>query len=122
MRRNANPGEHLECVFEDVVGKMAKPGVKVQVVAIGDGAMELLEYLQAEWERWEGVVDAIVVGTNYVLTTQFEDEKFAEFWGKVGFSLFLFSPSRHGFHVVSINVFALHVYSTQHCTFSWKLT
>jgi hypothetical protein len=83
---NENVTAHVKSVFE-AVAALAYKDVKVDVIGIGDGAEEAVDYLQANWGMWKARVEAIVVGTGYVWHLEFSDERFEEFWGKVSLSL-----------------------------------
>lgn len=81
--RNGTIQEHVKCVFEDVVKKLVDKDARINIIGVGDGALEMTEYLQEEWDQWQNRVDAIVVGASHVWKTQFLDDRFRAFWGKV---------------------------------------
>jgi hypothetical protein len=74
--------EHIASFF-DAVEKMVKKNAKLDIIGMGHGALEMIAYLQDEYDRWSGRVDAIVVGANNAWNVGFTNEKFKEFWGKV---------------------------------------
>lgn len=77
---------HVKHVFEEVVHKMVNPSAKLDIIGVGDGASEVVAYLQTEWARWKGRVEAIAVGTGYVwANNEVHDAEFAKFWGRVSF-------------------------------------
>lgn len=80
---NGSPEEHLQCVFDDVITKMTRKDAKIDIIGIGDGGSEVMEYLQPRWKAWADRVDAIVIGASYLWPLEFESEEFMEFWGKV---------------------------------------
>ncbi|MCJ1356091.1 MAG: hypothetical protein MMC33_006085 [Icmadophila ericetorum] len=79
---NENPKEHAKSVFEEVVMKMADEEAKIFVVGHGDGATEMVDYLQDSWDLWQGRVEAICVGSSYIWSTPFVDLRFQEYWGR----------------------------------------
>ena len=83
--RNESMLAHVDCVFEDVLGKLTNKEAKINVIGIGDGAVELVEYLQSDWANWEGRVETIVVGSSHIWNMQFHDDSFKDFWTKVYF-------------------------------------
>ncbi|KAL8710219.1 MAG: hypothetical protein Q9220_005150 [cf. Caloplaca sp. 1 TL-2023] len=79
---NRNPAEHVAYVFNEVVTKMARKDAKIDVVGMGDGAREVVEYLRDNWEKWEGRVQAVAIGTAYVWQgDEVGEGKFKGFWG-----------------------------------------
>ena len=85
--RNANSEEHIECVFEDVIAPLANRGCKLNIIAIGGSAVETVEYLQRDWLKWKDAVQAIAIGSGHVWQSEFIDNDFKEFFGKVSGSL-----------------------------------
>ncbi|MCJ1423004.1 hypothetical protein MMC29_000885, partial [Sticta canariensis] len=79
---NENMAAHVKYVFEEVVVKMVNPSAKLDIIGVGDGASEVVAYLQTEWARWKERVQAIAVGTGYVWANgEVHDAEFAQFWG-----------------------------------------
>lgn len=85
--RNHDPEQHIQCFFEDVVLPLAKRGCKLNIISVGAGAIETINYLQKDWPKWKDAVQAVVVGSGHVWDTEFFDDEFMEFWGKVCSSL-----------------------------------
>ena len=81
--KNESVQQHLRCVFDGVLGRLADQDARIQVIANGDGALEAVEFLQAEWDRWGSKIDAMVVGSSHIWQTAFVDSNFQKFWGKV---------------------------------------
>ena len=82
--KNRNLAEHVACVFEQVVDKMTNKDAKIQIIGLGDGALELVEFIQHDWPRWKGRVAAIAVGASHVWkTAEITDGDFGRFWAKV---------------------------------------
>ena len=81
---NEDVKAHVKSVFE-AVAKVARDDVVIDVIGIGDGAEEAVEYLDQNWGTWEGTVRAICVGMGFVWTvgSLLQNEKFRAFWGKV---------------------------------------
>lgn len=83
---NEDMAAHVKYVFEEVVPKMVNPNSRLNIVGVGEGASEVVAYLQTEWASWKGRVEAIAVGTGYVWANgEVHDAEFAKFWGKVSF-------------------------------------
>ena len=87
-KRNLVPGseelpEHLATVFEEVLGKLANKEARIDVIGVGDGAMEAVEYLQKAWGKWAARVVAVAVGASHIWRTGLWNKSFADFWGKV---------------------------------------
>ena len=85
---NEDVKAHVKSVFE-VVGKMASDDAVIDVIGLGDGAEEAVEYLDQNWMRWETKVRTICVGMGFVWTvgSLLKNEKFRDFWGRVWFTL-----------------------------------
>lgn len=85
---NMNTVEHVKTVFEEVVGKLAREDVAIDVIGIGDGAEDLVKYLDQNWARWKKNVRAICVGLGFVwrVGDDVQDEIFMDFWEKVWLS------------------------------------
>ena len=81
--QNEGLQEHVACVFEQVVNQMTNPDAAIYVIGLGDGALEMVEYLQENWGKWEGRVKAIAVGASHIWRTEIKDRKFGDFWGRV---------------------------------------
>ena len=81
--QNKGLPEHVACVFEQVVDQMTDPEADIYVIGHGDGALEVIEYLQEDWAKWNGRVKAIVVGASHIWQTEIKDRKFGDFWGRV---------------------------------------
>lgn len=90
---NEDMAAHVKYVFEKVVPKMVNPSAKLDIIGVGDGALEVVAYLQTEWAKWKERVQAIAVGTGYAWASgEIHDAEFAKFWGAVSFLLSPFSP------------------------------
>ncbi|MCJ1469351.1 hypothetical protein MMC07_007984 [Pseudocyphellaria aurata] len=80
---NEDPAAHVKYIFEEVVPKMVNPSSTLDIIGMGDGASEVVAYLQTKWARWKGRVQAIAVGTGYVWANrEIYDGEFASFWAK----------------------------------------
>ena len=90
--KNKDISQHLHCVFDEVLGRLANKDAKIQIIANGDGALETVDFLQDEWDKWGSKIDAMVVGASYIWRTVFLDSRFQEFWGKVCQSNYSLSP------------------------------
>ena len=81
--QNRNTSEHVEYVFEEVLGKLTNKAAKIHLVSVGDAAVETVSYIQEKWDKWEGRIEAIAVGSSHVWSMDFFNERFRQFWGKV---------------------------------------
>ena len=81
--KNHTFAEHVACVFEQVIDKMTDKDAKVQIIGLGVGALELVEFMQHDWQRWKSRIAAIAVGASHVWTTEIIDGDFGQFWAKV---------------------------------------
>ena len=81
--KNESLPQHIKYMFEEVLRRLADRQAKVHVIGIGDGAVEMVTYLQDEWVKWAGRIEAIAVGASHVWGTEFSNEQFQTFWGKV---------------------------------------
>ena len=88
-----NIEEHVASVFEEVLGKLARQDVVVDLIGVGEGAEEGVKYLDRHWKDWASRVRAICVGVGFVwrVGDDVRDKKFMEFWGRVSFLLVLLS-------------------------------
>lgn len=85
---NEDMAAHVKYVFEEIVPRMVNPSAYLDIIGIGEGALEAVAYLQTEWARWKGRVQAIAVGSGYVWSNdEVHDAEFADFWAKVSFPL-----------------------------------
>jgi hypothetical protein len=85
--QNGTEAEHMKCVFEQVVKKLTDPEATIDIIGIGDGAMEVIGYLQTAWPTWAKRIGAIAVGTSYIWPNEFIDPDFRDFFAKVGILL-----------------------------------
>lgn len=85
--QNEGLQEHVACVFEQVVDQMTDTDAEFYVIGLGDGALEMVEYLQEDWKKWDGRVKAIVVGASHIWRSEIKDKTFGDFWGRVSQSL-----------------------------------
>ncbi len=84
---NEDMAAHVKYIFEEVVPKMVNPTAGLDVIGVGEGGTEVMEYLQSAWGKWKGRVQAIAIGSGYHWpATQAKDSDFIDFWGKVGLS------------------------------------
>ncbi|KAL8684967.1 MAG: hypothetical protein Q9218_008049 [Villophora microphyllina] len=83
---NRTPREHVAHIFEEVIPKLAKKDVAIDVMATGDGAQVAVEYLRDNWDgKAEKNVQAVAAGCGYTWSKGEiigeEDGKFKTFWG-----------------------------------------
>ncbi|KAL8820959.1 MAG: hypothetical protein Q9223_000913 [Gallowayella weberi] len=79
---NRDPQEHVAYIFNEVIPAMCKKDVKIDVIGMGDGGPMVAEYLQANWERCEGKVQAVCVGSGPIWIGERIDgvKGFGKFW------------------------------------------
>lgn len=92
--KNRVPGhrdakEHVASIFDDVIPKMCKKGVAIDVIGMGDGGPIIAEYLQGNWENWKGQVKAAAIGSGSI----WQGDKivvgdFVKFWEEVSWTCF----------------------------------
>ena len=82
---NMSVKEHVKSVFEEVLGKLAKQAAGIDVIGVGEGAVEAVKYLGHNWKQWESKLKAICVGLGFVwrVGNDIQNESFMNFWGKV---------------------------------------
>ena len=80
-----NTREHVKSIFEEVLGKLARQDVVIDLIGLGEGAEEAVRYLDNNWENWKDKMRAICVGVGYVwrVGAEIQDERLMAFWGKV---------------------------------------
>jgi hypothetical protein len=81
---NEGVKEHVASVFA-AVEKLVRDDVAVDIIGIGEGAEEAVEYMDQNWERWEGKVRAVCVGMGFVwsVSDQVQNRRFRDFWSRV---------------------------------------
>lgn len=90
-KKNRVPGNedvaaHTKYIFEYVIPRMVNPAAKLNIIGIGEGAEETVNYLQYSWETWKDRIQAIVIGSGYQWpSSDIQNPEFADFWGKVLF-------------------------------------
>ena len=89
---NEGLAQHARSVFEEVVENLVNKGAMIDIIGIEDGAVESVEYVQSNWEKWKGRVQAIAIGTSFPLMTELWNKQFLQFWGKVRWTLILIWP------------------------------
>lgn len=95
-----DPKEHIANIFEEVIPKLARGDVVIDVAATGDGASDVVVYLRNNWEgKCEKNVQAVAVGAGYVWDAEhvIGGGPFRLFWGDVSFASLII-----GFHSVSL--------------------
>ena len=82
---NRNTKEHVKSIFEEVLGKLARQDVVIDLIGLGEGAEQAVGYLDHNWKDWQDRVRAICVGMGYVwrVGSEIQNERFMDFWGKV---------------------------------------
>ncbi|MCJ1344043.1 hypothetical protein MMC31_002243, partial [Peltigera leucophlebia] len=80
---NEDVAAHTKYIFEYVIPRMVNPAAKLNIIGIGEGAEETVNYLQYSWETWKDRIQAIVIGSGYQWpSSDIQNPEFADFWGK----------------------------------------
>ena len=85
VRGNKNPEEHVRSVFAEAIWGLGHADAVIDVIGMGDGAEEVVKYLDRNWDRWGGQVRAICVGLGWIwhVANDVQNERFMELWGRV---------------------------------------
>ena len=91
---NNNIKEHVKSIFEEVLGKLARQDAVIDLIGLGEGAEEMVGYLDQHWDFWVSRVRAVCVGIGYVwrVGDEIRNENFMDFWGKVSILRVYLSP------------------------------
>lgn len=93
---NTDVKEHIAHVFDEVIPKITKANVKINVIGMGDSAPDMVQYLKSNWKKWEKNVQAVATATAFlpIMDDTGEDHDFRGFWGDVSssFSSILLIP------------------------------
>ena len=108
--KNENVASHVRYVLDEVLGHLTDKTAKVDIIGVGDGALEVVERLQIDWIKWEKRVEAVVVGASHVWKTEFVNQQFKEFWGKRG-RAYVLSPEELETPLNGRKQFGCNVYS-----------
>lgn len=114
--QNETGSDHIKCVMEQAIGKLARGDAKIYVIGVGDGGVEMIEYLQSDWDRWQMRVAAMCLCAQYVWNAEFFDGRFQEFWSKRA-AAYLVSEEEAGEQLSECEEFKCNCYSsgeTQH--------
>ena len=87
VKGHKTEAEHVGSVMAYVQGQMKK-GAEMEIVGVGDGAEEIVRFLDANWEQSGNSIAAVCVGLGYrwKFAEMVKDQGFREFWGKVSTS------------------------------------
>ncbi|KAI4227002.1 MAG: hypothetical protein L6R36_002748 [Xanthoria steineri] len=78
---NRDPQEHVASIFNDVIPRMCKKDVTIDVIGMGDGGPIVAEYLKANWNTWKGQVRAAAIGSGPMWQGEKLGEgEFKKFW------------------------------------------
>ena len=56
---NENLAAHTEYIFEYVIPRMVNPAARLDIIGIGEGAGETVNYLQHSWGTWKDRIQTI---------------------------------------------------------------
>lgn len=83
---NEDLAAHTKYIFEYVIAKMVNPVANLDIIGLGEGAEEVVDYFQYNWETWKDRIQAIAIGSGYQWpSADIRNPEFADFWGKVCF-------------------------------------
>ncbi|KAK0671192.1 Arb2 domain-containing protein [Cercophora samala] len=79
--KNLTTGEHVQCVFEEVVDKLVGKNAKLDVIAVGNSAEEVERYLNDDevWKKFGPKMGAMVVLGGFYHSDEFKCEGFKRF-------------------------------------------
>ncbi|KAK4196174.1 Arb2 domain-containing protein [Triangularia verruculosa] len=82
--KNLNVGQHIKCVFEEVVDKLVSKDAKLDVIAVGNSAEEVERFLNDDevWAKFGGRMGALVVLGGFYHSDEFKCEGFKQFMEK----------------------------------------
>ncbi|OJD15018.1 hypothetical protein AJ78_04703 [Emergomyces pasteurianus Ep9510] len=82
--RNKIPGnetwqDHITYVFEEVLGKLAAPDVKIDVIGLAEGGLGAVRYLAEHWPTWKPRISSICLTNPLHDTNHLHPPDFAAF-------------------------------------------
>ncbi|KLJ11471.1 hypothetical protein EMPG_13330 [Blastomyces silverae] len=82
--RNKIPGnetwqDHITYVFEEVLGKLAAPDVKIDVIGLAEGGLGAVRYLAEHWPTWHPRISSICLTNPLHDTNHLHPPDFATF-------------------------------------------
>ncbi|OAT03747.1 hypothetical protein BDBG_00436 [Blastomyces gilchristii SLH14081] len=82
--RNKIPGnetwqDHITYVFEEVLGKLAAPDVKIDVIGLAEGGLGAVRYLAEHWPTWQSRISSICLTNPLHDTNHLHPPEFATF-------------------------------------------
>lgn len=82
---NYDAKEHIKSIFEEVVAKLAREDVVIDIIGLGEGAEETVKYLEQNWASWESKMQAICIGLGFVwrVGDDVQNKRFMDFWSRV---------------------------------------
>ncbi|PGH05043.1 hypothetical protein GX51_03140 [Blastomyces parvus] len=82
--RNKIPGnetwqDHITYVFEEVLGKLAAPDVKIDIIGLAEGGLGAVRYLAEHWPAWQPRISSICLTNPLHDTNHLHPPAFATF-------------------------------------------
>ncbi|KKZ61543.1 hypothetical protein EMCG_03877 [[Emmonsia] crescens] len=82
--RNKIPGnetwqDHITYVFEEVLGKLAAPDVKIDVIGLAEGGLGAVRYLAEHWSTWKPRISSLCLTNPLHDTNHLHPPDFATF-------------------------------------------
>ena len=86
--------EHVSSVMAYVQGQLQEEA-EVEIIGVGDGAEEIVNFLDENWEQWGKRVAAVCVCLGFLwnVADELKNDSFREFWGKVSNLLYRHNTS-----------------------------
>lgn len=83
--KNITTAEHVKCVFEEVVDKLVRKDVKLDIIAVGNSAEEVEKYLNDDevWKKFGTMMGVMVVLGGFYHSDEFKCEGFKQFMQEV---------------------------------------
>lgn len=84
---NSDAEEHVQCVFEKVLAdaQFVNKEAVVEVIGLGDGAVVVQKYLDANWDRWAGRIGCMALVAGALGEDEVKSEGFKKFLKQASF-------------------------------------
>lgn len=83
---NSCTGEHVDAIFNHVVGELCHADAKIDVVGVSEGAVKVTEFLDDKdnWEKWGGRMEAFAAVATYCHKDDINNQNFLNWLKDVG--------------------------------------
>lgn len=85
---NRTTSEHVAYVFDEVIERLCKEDVKVDIIGVSEGAVQVAQFLNQKgvFERWSGRLEAFAALATYFHAREITNEDFGEWLKHVSFT------------------------------------